>query len=363
MKVIKCEMCGSNDLLKQDGFYLCQSCGTKYSPEEAKKLLVEGVVQIDNSKKTSNLYTLARRARDNNNTEDAEKYYDEIRKEMPNDWEANFYAVFFKAYNCKIAEIYSAAKSVSNCIHSTFQLIDNSGLNPDARVNAFSLVSDSCINIAELLSSAEFDYYNGLDSSIRSNHSLEHDNKIHAIATIRFNLWDEFRFNYADDEILMKGVGLRILKYRIEHFYFNNEAKQTLAVIQKYEPDYSVDTSEQEELLVKAEKFKKEVDEFLENNRPDKPQQTGSCYVATCVYGSYDCPQVWTLRRYRDDTLAATWYGRTFVRIYYATSPTLVKWFGKTTWFKKMWQGKLDRLVKRLNDNGVENTPYHDRSW
>ena len=27
---------------------------------------------------------------------------------------------------------------------------------------------------------------------------------------------------------------------------------------------------------------------------------TGGCYVATCIYGSYDCPQVWTLRRYRD---------------------------------------------------------------
>ena len=26
------------------------------------------------------------------------------------------------------------------------------------------------------------------------------------------------------------------------------------------------------------------------------------CYIATCVYGSYDCPQVQTLRRFRDDT-------------------------------------------------------------
>lgn len=23
---------------------------------------------------------------------------------------------------------------------------------------------------------------------------------------------------------------------------------------------------------------------------------SGGCYVATCVYGSYDCPEVWTLR-------------------------------------------------------------------
>ena len=89
----------------------------------------------------------------------------------------------------------------------------------------------------------------------------------------------------------------------------------------------------------------------------------GGCYVATCVYGSYDCPQVWTLRRYRDDTLASTWYGRAFIRTYYAVSPTLVKWFGHTKWFKKMWQGKLDRMVKRLNSEGVADTPYADKKW
>ncbi len=87
------------------------------------------------------------------------------------------------------------------------------------------------------------------------------------------------------------------------------------------------------------------------------------CYVATCVYGSYDCPEVWTLRRYRDNQLAKSWYGRAFIRIYYAISPTLVKWFGKTKWFKKMWKGKLDRMVKKLQDKGVEDTPYKDKNW
>ena len=43
--------------------------------------------------------------------------------------------------------------------------------------------------------------------------------------------------------------------------------------------------------------------------------KSGGCYVATAVYGSYDCPQVWTLRRFRDYTLAGSWYGRTFIHI------------------------------------------------
>ena len=87
------------------------------------------------------------------------------------------------------------------------------------------------------------------------------------------------------------------------------------------------------------------------------------CYVATCVYGSYDCPEVWTLRRYRDNTLGATWFGRAFIHTYYAISPTLVNWFGNTNWFKKLWKGKLDRMVAKLQSKGVKDTPYEDKNW
>ena len=98
---------------------------------------------------------------------------------------------------------------------------------------------------------------------------------------------------------------------------------------------------------------------------PEKARRMArsGCYVATAVYGSYDCPEVWTLRRFRDDTLAATWYGRAFIRTYYAISPTLVKWFGHTEWFKKMWRGTLDKMVTELQEKGVESTPYEDREW
>ena len=82
------------------------------------------------------------------------------------------------------------------------------------------------------------------------------------------------------------------------------------------------------------------------------------CYIATCVYGSYDCPQVWTLRRFRDDTLKQSAAGRAFVRIYYALSPTLVRHFGHTKVFQHFWRGRLDRLVKRLNGRGVEDKQY-----
>lgn len=92
-------------------------------------------------------------------------------------------------------------------------------------------------------------------------------------------------------------------------------------------------------------------------------QKTRGCYIATAVYGSYDCPQVWTLRRYRDNILAESCVGRFFIRTYYAISPILVKWFGHTQWFKKLWRGRLDKLVDDLQSKGVKSTPYEDRLW
>ncbi len=88
--------------------------------------------------------------------------------------------------------------------------------------------------------------------------------------------------------------------------------------------------------------------------------KSGGCYVATCVYGSYDCPQVWTLRRFRDEILANSFFGRLFIKTYYAVSPTFVNLFGNQEWFHKLFKSPLDRLVKKLQEKGIDNTPYQD---
>lgn len=56
MKRLTCEMCGSNQLLKQDNQYVCQSCGASYTTEEARKLLVDVPDTGTNSVKASNTY-------------------------------------------------------------------------------------------------------------------------------------------------------------------------------------------------------------------------------------------------------------------------------------------------------------------
>ncbi len=117
------------------------------------------------------------------------------------------------------------------------------------------------------------------------------------------------------------------------------------------------------QLILEIDSSNVEARQYLSDGTGDGTGKNGGCYVATAVYGSYNCPQVWTLRRYRDNTLSETWLGRMFIALYYAISPSLVRWFGKTQWFRNMWKPKLDKMVERLNREGVADTPYRDRQW
>ena len=99
----------------------------------------------------------------------------------------------------------------------------------------------------------------------------------------------------------------------------------------------------------------------LASYAPMDSKQKSGCYIATCVYGSYNCPEVWTLRRFRDEFLDITWYGRLFVRFYYAISPTIVRVFGRREWFREFWKKKLDVMVDKLNSKGIESSRYEDK--
>lgn len=95
---------------------------------------------------------------------------------------------------------------------------------------------------------------------------------------------------------------------------------------------------------------------------PEKARRMAKsgCYIATAVYGSYDCPQVWTLRRFRDTKLATNLPGKWFIKIYYALSPMLVRFFGNQRWFQTFWRIQLNKLVSMLKAKGFSDEPYDD---
>lgn len=93
MKQLTCEMCGSTDLMKQDGVFVCQTCGCKYSVEEAKKMMVEGVVdvtgstvKVDNSDSINNYLTVAQNALSSSNHQEAEIYANKVIEIAPTNY-------------------------------------------------------------------------------------------------------------------------------------------------------------------------------------------------------------------------------------------------------------------------------------
>ena len=126
MKQLTCEMCGSTDLLKDGGVFVCQSCGCKYSVEEAKKMMVEGTVdvqgtvKVDNSEFVQKYLANARRAKEKEDWEETEKYYNMVEQNDPSNIEAIFYSSYGKAKSTLVeADFYkreAAFKVLQNCV-------------------------------------------------------------------------------------------------------------------------------------------------------------------------------------------------------------------------------------------------------
>ena len=336
MQAMVCELCNSNDIVKSDGVYVCQHCGTKYTVEEAKKLI--GTVKIDKSEETEKYLTLARRARDEENIENAIKYYDMVLRDNPDNWEASFYQVYFQAMNCKIAGISNAATSVTNTIKPTFKLIKENVAN-DEQQKAVVEVMMRAISLATMLANAANNHYSKHSTVNTAREEL--NNRLFCAGSIYLEIENGLKEFFPDEERILT------LHQQTCNSYFSstngsclNSDFRTKLInrlvneIHQKDPTYTAPTV-----------------------------QSGGCYVATCVYGSYDCPQVWVLRRFRDYTLGSTWYGRMFVSGYYAVSPTIVRLFGEQERFKTFWKHLLDKLVNRLQEKGVSDKPYLDREW
>lgn len=80
-----------------------------------------------------------------------------------------------------------------------------------------------------------------------------------------------------------------------------------------------------------------------------KKSGKGACYIATAVYGSYNCNKVMTLRKFRDEYLEKRLWGKIFISIYYKISPKLVKIIKKNSWIENKIRTILDHIIVKLN--------------
>ncbi len=344
-------MCGCTEIVRKDGLYVCQACGTKYSVEDAKKMMMEGTVKIDGpvkideSESLSNLRTLAQRASEAKDWDRAYQYYEKILLMEPNDFDAyhstQFYRAFLVNQQNLFAELSSRLFVFKNAIPTINKLLKDKFEGQNVAQKAVAV----------------------WDPVFKNCETLWNDNGGRISSCISFTA-DQAKQqrNEQNMKIIMANcvaiVDFMFTLVKDIHSQYGTIIQSWYVTYAKTAANFASRTKDCPKETLDA------INNFVKNIEPNyTPQKKVGCYVATAVYGSYDCPEVWTLRRFRDYTLAETWYGRAFIRIYYAVSPTLVKWFGKSRWFKAFCLPPIDKLVLHLQEKGVESIPYQDRQW
>lgn len=420
MKSIKCELCGSNDVVKKDDLFVCQYCGTKYTPEEAKKLLVEisGEVNVKNIGNSENYIKLAENAMNSNNNAEAENYCNKVIEIDAENYEAWFIkgkvagwqstvvnprtlesitcfenAIKFAPEDKKEEMKKECTEEMKNLLESLGRLacshyidypsVDDASMIIDIVQKILSDIvqfcsitgsnfDDSLMLIAQEINSAVNNAYPRTiykeyvgDEGHPDKFDFEQFRDRANAATI---LYDTAISCIMDSIPDGKDLKIQIYKNKIQIL---QELVKCCSYTQQFingnsywTTEYSLTNEAKEKIvneIMEAHQKIKEMDpSYVIPDRSTIKTKQG-CYVATAVYGTYDCPEVWTLRRFRDYYLDNRVWGRAFIKLYYAVSPTIVKYCGKTRLFNKVNKKILDKWVKKLNAQGYESTRYSDK--
>ena len=363
MKAIVCEMCGSNEFKKVDGEYQCLHCKTRYTVEEAKKLFIEGTVdvkgtvQIDNSNNRKKYETLASRAYENEEYDQAYEYYTKLLEIDTDNW---FY--IFRKGICSSKKSNLVEFRVDDVVKSCKDALKTVEEKEENEIREIKYIMAKEINDIAIefrrIAANNYNKYWELNSS-----APEYWARVLKCAEC-----DEYAYTLLDDYVKTEKREFDLYKTILKNLiYWYVEVcanRKYKSGSNQYGAVYKVisyrDTL-RPPILAKYDKYVAFLKQYDPTYVAPKIARQGSgCYVATCVYGDYDCPEVWTLRRYRDTRLKSTWYGRTFVKIYYIVSPKIVKIFGKTKYFNKLFRKILDRKVNRLKQKGYESSYYED---
>ena len=162
MNELMCEMCGSNMVTQEGGFYVCQACGTKFPVKDHTTSENYQSPGGESSQELDNLYELARRARDSGDSEFGLKYYSEILIKEPYDWEAQFYVGYFRAYTYDfldeqaIDEFYSSTASAVSIVEG----VDDIG----EKNEAINLFTDETFGLVESFYEPYFEELEDLSS-------------------------------------------------------------------------------------------------------------------------------------------------------------------------------------------------------
>ena len=187
MKALVCEMCGGANLVKQEGVFVCQNCKTKYSVEEAKRMMIEGTVdvsgstvKVDNTDRLENLYKLARRAREEGNFEKTIEYYEQILVDEPNCWEAVFHSALSSSMlNFRNDKVSTAIDLLQNCVRSTFDLLEKNNQDTVEQELYVKETAENVTDVCEIYTNVLYKNWDEFWKSYMKTEASDHNNKVY----------------------------------------------------------------------------------------------------------------------------------------------------------------------------------------
>lgn len=193
-----------------------------------------------NDEELEGLYEIARRSKDNGNYESAQRYYEMILFKKPSDWEANFFSVYCKVAECKIAQIESAATQLGSAAQSALTLILDSNDTDEVKRSNATVLGFALRNMEVMLKNGAQRHYQGIDSEIRSNYETEMRSRIRAA--------DDAMYGFASSLDSMFGESMKDLILSLSKTAFNSQVSQGFwgrdralsmsALIKKYDPSF-----------------------------------------------------------------------------------------------------------------------------
>lgn len=302
------------------------------------------------------LYQAARDARASKDYLKAESLYKSLSKTFPEDWEAKFYSSQCNAMSGNGFKP-AATKFVAELLTNTLLLVllKKECREDIAEESEEKIIPQLELDIEDATKTSYYRVTKELNSFLSQGQTPQLLNEylqgIFSISFVPAAMGTDIHLFYKDKflshalkswklSVQLTVDSLNTYSQHLNDEYFNNQKKQaedTIAKIRREEPDYVPPTIEAK-----------------------KTPKSEGCYIATAVYGTYDSPELWTLRRFRDEILRKTSLGTYFVKVYYHVSPTLVHYLGGYNLTKKCIRPFLDRFVRQLNQKGISSEAYKD---
>lgn len=303
MKKMVCELCGSNDFSKDnDGLFVCDYCRTKYTPEQAKGMLVEGTVRLDRSADLEKFIRLGASSLEHSNAAEA---YDYANKALEIDTESSE-AWFIKA---------KAAGWSSNLAQPRY---------PEM-IGAF----EKAINFAPEEKRAELraeaaDQLNNVAVAVHRL-SLEQVEELPGVDSV----WEDHieRTDQATDMFFQSyewGQGAQPLKNVVEvsSGLFNGPTFDSLQGGPTTRTLSDKGQAYFREKINRAAAILKELDENYEAPQPTAPTSS-ACFVVTATMGNEHSRPVEILREFREVFLRPNKEGQKFIAWYNQNGPLL----------------------------------------